>query len=1122
MERHIKKTVLDLAAYHFTLEHASVLNNVLERNLPLTTISLANVKLDTSMSKLVSDTIRQNGRIQELDLSYCDIDWHDCISSIVPLLDRAGGNWETGKGTRSIALKRINLRGNKLGDRGVTAIAKALEKNEVLEFLNISRCDWGEQSAVALGRMLEENDDLRHLSCEWNLVSADRGAQAIAHGMRFNHRLEMVDLSECGLHAAGCAYIASAIIDNESIRELDLSNNMMTASTCMVLRASLRENKHLERLYLRGNPLGHEGAEHIMRALQENDTLNFVDMSRSSFMREPPDSLFDIANPSGNYCLHLDNPVDREVAVQLAKLWEQQGPTTWQNARYNDKAFTLNPGREWPKRMPERGKLELTFVATSTPPQTASALEDDQFTEMWSNIVNNPGVQEDWCFDYLRVLCDTMYFTCKQMAVMIQRFAWFTERVEAMINLFARCVDPNNIAIIEAHMEVEEWEAVLKQLGLLVRFHPINPTGSYSLNLARALDYNIAYRLREEYLLQDDEGFCSEGHECIRNLVYEQKPLPQFQYRVSREDLQNWRLPRTGWLAFDFVHYRSPPLLSTCVAMSTLDYIVQQMQDVESLDITKLCKDIYDPAITSKSKVLKSMRKRTFYTWGFEKPDGPLADPSNNWEEEKRREMAPKVPDEEALIKDMIRRMLAKRLGQHIGGNMKTNEVPEIQGKLDRRKISAGEYVARAGMEAGEAYYISKGVIELRSYIPGSTQEKVLCEVQAGEFCGEIAIVSGKERRVISIKAKSSVILLVLKQVQLTQVFMDKPKLKRILNDASEAKDRTLVNLLMPVEDTSADRFKLTPAEVTHKRLTALRAICTMHFLHAKQVRHLLAPETRLFDTPQERVEVCIVVFTRIVDRRNYYSILLELSAVEQVMVGHRLGWLNIFDCFPTSKRPKMQYRLRLWIPDELECCRLLVRMASRAKGANNISNLKINGAAACCNEGPSMWAYIRDTVIGEPQRKIQPKEESTNLVQFNFEMKEEQVQLNAAVVLQSHIRGRPARRQLLQYKWAAFKLQVCFRGKLARRQILGFSRQKAKTIRDELVTELLWPAGTAPPIELVEIEENKMTNAAFAVHYARTVKALTQVAKMQNEQLQVLSSHNAKTKYKKRMTVSE
>jgi hypothetical protein len=137
----------------------------------------------------------------------------------------------------SIGLTSLDLRGNKIKQRGSRAIAAMLETNTTLTELQLSKNDVSRNDKLALGRALLRNPKtaLRYFSCnEWEVQEGDvdldlagkelgpEDAILLAGLLQANDaitRLNLVDNSEPGLGSEGCRALAKVLNENNTTLE---------------------------------------------------------------------------------------------------------------------------------------------------------------------------------------------------------------------------------------------------------------------------------------------------------------------------------------------------------------------------------------------------------------------------------------------------------------------------------------------------------------------------------------------------------------------------------------------------------------------------------------------------------------------------------------------------------------------------------------------------------------------------------------------------------------------------------------------------------------------------------------------------------------------------------------
>lgn len=500
-------------------------------------------------------------------------------------------------------LQSIKIGGNRIGDRGMITLAGVLANDGVIRILDVSSTGFGESGAVAVGGMLENTSSLEWLSMEWNLIGSGKGAKAIGAGLASSFTLKCLDVSSCSLGDKGGSYIASALADNELLEELDLGSNRLSRDTAEVLADALRKNGTLKSLTLENNPLGYEGAGQIVKAMMVNTVLDVLNLQKCSFMKDDKAShgvSFDENKPAGNYRLNLSLPGHYIVATKLVELWEHQGEKTWRNVTLDGKKFVLKEDHHWPKRMPQKGHLVLDFVPNEHRGKNSMLpISHEDFDELWCQILH-PGVpidqigrgadnveaSDEWILSYAAVLTQGLYFRAEQVAQMIQTLSWSDNRVKLMTMIFGRIVDLDNIVQIERVLKPSEWSRALNMLGMQNSYHPQNLTGSYSLNLARSVDYMIAMRLRDSYLkqseMEQDQGVVvtpSEENPCWRNVILNFKPLEgPAEFGIGPKHLAELDIPTEGVLSLDFVSFSTPAKEAKPISVGGFNYLLDVLK----------------------------------------------------------------------------------------------------------------------------------------------------------------------------------------------------------------------------------------------------------------------------------------------------------------------------------------------------------------------------------------------------------------------------------------------------------------------------------------------------------------------------------------------------------------
>lgn len=188
-------------------------------------------------------------------------------------------------------LKRINLRGNRLTDRGLGKFIDMLSKQSNIVEVDLSDNKLDSRSSEALSSFLKTS----HCTLKTLRLSSadlDDGETALfMEALEFNKSITCIDLSHNMLGgigeksvvrrsaSSGGAAIAKALRENSTLEKLDLSWNKLGMSSALCIGDALRDNNTLLELNLAYNGIKNEGAEAIGAALLLNICLIRLDLS---------------------------------------------------------------------------------------------------------------------------------------------------------------------------------------------------------------------------------------------------------------------------------------------------------------------------------------------------------------------------------------------------------------------------------------------------------------------------------------------------------------------------------------------------------------------------------------------------------------------------------------------------------------------------------------------------------------------------------------------------------------------------------------------------------------------------------------------------------------------------
>ncbi|TMW55576.1 hypothetical protein Poli38472_010458 [Pythium oligandrum] len=241
----------------------------------------------------------------------------------------------------------LNVRNNRLGDRGLQAIINMviskpdlyhidLSENKVdgdasaslasymgssacaLQTLKLSHADVDDGELAPFAKALHTNKSLRTLDVSHNLIgntenlnvvqpSIITGGEALATMLSINHSLTFLDLSWNYLRLGGAVEIGRALAYNSGLRELNLAYNAFGDNGAQAIGEALLSNTALIKLQLTNNNIPAHGAMAIASALKLNTSLTQLNLDGNP-----------LGNTGGRALLHaVASCTDRQLMVSM-------------------------------------------------------------------------------------------------------------------------------------------------------------------------------------------------------------------------------------------------------------------------------------------------------------------------------------------------------------------------------------------------------------------------------------------------------------------------------------------------------------------------------------------------------------------------------------------------------------------------------------------------------------------------------------------------------------------------------------------------------------------------------------------------------------------------------------
>lgn len=232
---------------------------------------------------------------------------------------------------QELVLQHVNV-----DDKECCKLVEAIKNNNYITLLDLSYNKIGESETLntvshhhhavtggaALAEILHNNRcPLNTLILGWNRIRLG-SAIIFTTALEHNHTVTHLDLSFNGLGVEGGQAIGNALLENNTLKTLLLSNNGINSTACLTICIGIIENQSLTKVVLDGNCVGEQGLRALMmiplaignRVQISINGCNF-DMKDNSLQ-----ALLDLNQPCKPYQLDLSQHYQRAVAFALLQI----------------------------------------------------------------------------------------------------------------------------------------------------------------------------------------------------------------------------------------------------------------------------------------------------------------------------------------------------------------------------------------------------------------------------------------------------------------------------------------------------------------------------------------------------------------------------------------------------------------------------------------------------------------------------------------------------------------------------------------------------------------------------------------------------------------------------------
>jgi hypothetical protein len=177
-----------------------------------------------------------------------------------------------------------------------------------------------ETAGMALGSLLSDpRCTMETLNLSWNMLRFQSGIELV-RAIRVNTSLTHLDLSYNRLCAEGGDALGNALHANRTLRVLKLAHNNITSRPCCTILSGVVSCESLTEVDLCKNPIGELGARLLLSIdLKYGDRVK-VDIRNCQLRVRDTSCWFDPVKPKKEYTLHLADPYERCVCIEVLRL----------------------------------------------------------------------------------------------------------------------------------------------------------------------------------------------------------------------------------------------------------------------------------------------------------------------------------------------------------------------------------------------------------------------------------------------------------------------------------------------------------------------------------------------------------------------------------------------------------------------------------------------------------------------------------------------------------------------------------------------------------------------------------------------------------------------------------
>jgi len=150
----------------------------------------------------------------------------------------------------------LSIKGNFIGDEGITYLSQALNNNKFLQELDVSFNEIGLPGFNEIITVLP-NCNLISLICSRNPLGDECLIKLSDHLMDKSSKIKRLELCTCKLNDKGLASLLKALQGNKNLSNIRLTDNYFSENIEVLLISTLNTNTTIVEIALGGNRLSH-------------------------------------------------------------------------------------------------------------------------------------------------------------------------------------------------------------------------------------------------------------------------------------------------------------------------------------------------------------------------------------------------------------------------------------------------------------------------------------------------------------------------------------------------------------------------------------------------------------------------------------------------------------------------------------------------------------------------------------------------------------------------------------------------------------------------------------------------------------------------------------------------